>query len=232
MFAEGRQGFLIVVGGENAGSGGEVEGEIGKEAWMYDFHSMVWTALPGLPVRPVAAAYAGGKVYVVSSEEDGGLVHYLDMLHSTVEREKPGALVWRAVDDTGAVRPKPRPGGALVPLMVGHGREYLVYILGRSAEQGGRAQIWTLQLPARSHSAAAVGDKIREKLGGVELEDFRWAEADIVSAAETAEGRQVHGGPTGSLSADACFDGKGVVLWEGINAEGGEEGHGWILSLA
>ncbi|KAK3306069.1 uncharacterized protein B0T15DRAFT_397457 [Chaetomium strumarium] len=236
MFADGRQGFVVVVGGRatttSSGVEEEEEMEIGKEAWMYDFHSMVWTALPGLPVRPVAAAYAGGRVYVISSGEGRGLVHYMDLLNSTVEREKPGALVWRSVDDPGAVHPKPRPGGALVPLTVGHGREYLVYILGCSEGEGGRAEIWTLQQPAHSRSAAAVGDKIREKLAGAESEEFGWAEADIVSTEGTAEGRQVHRGPTGSLSADTCFDGKGVVLWEGINARGGEEGHGWILRLA
>ncbi|KAK4235386.1 hypothetical protein C8A03DRAFT_17867 [Achaetomium macrosporum] len=229
MFADGRQGFLVVVGGTTTKGGDE---EIGREAWVYDFQSMVWTALPELPVRPVAAAYAGGRVYAISSSKDSGLVHYLDMLNSTVEREKPGALVWRSVNDPGALEPKPRPGGALVPLTMGHGREYLVYILGRSEQEGGCAEIWTLQLPARSRSAAAAGDKIREKLLGEESEEFRWAEADIISTERMAEGGQVHGGPSGFISADACLDGKGVVLWEGINAKGGEEAYGWILRLA
>ncbi|KAH6847628.1 hypothetical protein B0I37DRAFT_354350 [Chaetomium sp. MPI-CAGE-AT-0009] len=241
MFADGGQGFLVVVGGRTGGEGG---GEVEREAWMYDLESMVWTVLPSMPATPLAAAYAAGRVYVISRDGDGGsglggVVHYLDMKESVTERARPGALVWESVSFPAnplAPGPKPRAGGALVPLSTGHGREYLVYLFGCSQEEGAEREyfsdIWTLQLPAHGRSAAAVKDKIREKLPRMESGAFRWAEAEIVPTEQmTGEGK-MHPGPRGLFAADSCFDGQGVVLWGGTNAKGEEEGDGWVLRLA
>ncbi|KAK4033720.1 hypothetical protein C8A01DRAFT_39806 [Parachaetomium inaequale] len=242
MFGDEEQGFLVVVGGRTAETQSE-EGGTEREVWMYDFERMVWTALPGMPAGPVAAAYAGGRVYIISRDGEGdvglgGVVRYLDMRASPTEREKPRALVWESVSFPAnplAPGPKPREGGALVPLSTGHGREYLVYLFGCSEEEAGKeyySDIWTLQVPAHGRSAAAAKDKIREKLPGMESGEFRWAEAEIVPTEQmTAEGK-VHPGPRGLFAADACLDGQGIVLWGGVNAKGEEEGDGWVLRLA
>ncbi|AEO68263.1 uncharacterized protein THITE_2145448 [Thermothielavioides terrestris NRRL 8126] len=243
LFGDEGQGFLVAVGG-HGGDGDGVGDGIERELWMYDFGTMVWTALPSAPVRPVAAAYAGGRVYVISERADGCrsgcAVHYLDLRESPVEREKPGALVWRSVSFPAnplAPGPRPRSGGALVPLTTGHGREYLVYLFGRSA--GGapleelHSDIWTLQLPSWRRSAAAAKDKVLEKLPGGESGEFQWAEAEIVPTEQmTEKGRKVHPGPRAFFGADACCAGQGVVLWGGVNADGGTEGDGWLLRLA
>lgn len=245
MVGDGGQGFLVVVGGRSTTGGGAGDGEgVGREAWMYDLHSMVWTELPSMPAVPLAAAYAAGRVYIISRDGDGdaglgGVVHYLDMKDSETERARPGALVWESVSFPAnplAPGPKPRAGGALVPLSTGHGRVYLVYLFGCSEGDGAEKEyfsdIWTLQLPAHGRSAAAIKDKIREKLPRMDSGEFRWAEAEIVPTEQiTGEGK-MHPGPRGLFAADSCLDGQGIVLWGGMNAKGEEEGDGWVLRLA
>jgi hypothetical protein len=244
MFADGGQGFLVVVGGRT-GDDGDGDGEEGveREAWMYDFHAMVWTALPRVPARPLAAAYVGGRVYVIGGGGWGsaglsGVVHYLDMRESAAEREKPGALVWESVTFPAtplAPGPTPREGGALVPLTTGHGREYLVYLFGCSDDEGGaryHSDIWTLQVPSQGRTAAAAKDKIRNKLPGMESGEFRWAEAEIIPTEQMTEEGKVHPGPRALFGADKCLDGQGVVLWGGANSKGETEGDGWLLRLA
>ncbi|KAL2130633.1 hypothetical protein VTI74DRAFT_6134 [Chaetomium olivicolor] len=238
MWSDEGQGFLVVVGGKGG------DGEMEKEAWMYDMNAMVWTALPSLPAKPLAAAYAGGRVYVVSRDGEGdgglgGMVHYLDMKDSATEREKPGALAWESVSFPAnplAPGPKPREGGALVPLTTGYGREYLVYLFGCSEGEGKEKEffsdIWTLQVPSRGRSAAAAKDKVREKLPGIESGEFRWAEVEIIPTEQMTEEGKVHPGPRGLFGADTCLGGHGVVLWGGVNAKGEKESDGWILRLA
>ncbi|KAK4096238.1 hypothetical protein N658DRAFT_459059 [Parathielavia hyrcaniae] len=235
---EGRgqgEGFLVVVGGKG----------VEREVWMYDFHGMVWTAMPSVPGAPLAAAYVAGRVYVVARDGEGGMggmggvVHWLDLRESAEERSKQGALVWRSVrfpaNPPGPV-PTPRAGGALVPLATGHGREYLVYMLGGSeggdAEKKCYSDIWTLQLPAQRHSAAAAADKIKETLPGMDSRELQWAEVEIVPTEQMAEEGKVHPGPRCLFGADSCLDGQGVVLWGGVNGKGESEEDGWLLRLA
>ncbi|KAK4132709.1 hypothetical protein BT67DRAFT_425021 [Trichocladium antarcticum] len=236
MVGEQAQGFVVVVGGQG-GDGVGME----REVWMYDFHAFAWTALPAVPGRPLAAAYAGGRVYVVAEDGDGGglggVVHFLDLKTSTVEREKPGALKWETVAFPAnplAPGPKPRAGGALVPLSTGFGREYLVYMFGCS-DKGAKeyySDVWTLQLPAHGHNLAAAKDKIRQKLPGMESGEFSWAEAEIVPTEQMSQEGKMHPGPRGLFGADSCLDGQGAVFWGGKNAKGETEGDGWILRLA
>ncbi|KAL2256446.1 hypothetical protein VTK26DRAFT_1647 [Humicola hyalothermophila] len=261
--AEGRaeeKGFLVVVGGKGGG-GRREDKDMGREAWMYDFHALAWTRLPSVPDTPLAAAHAGGRVYVISgggssasSGEGGGTaarargkVHYLDMRGSAEERAKPGALVWKTVEfgtDPAVAAPTPRAGGALVPLTAGHGRDYLAYMFGCSEEEEGDeggavpkerefySDIWTLQLPTRGLNPAAAKDRIRDKLPGMESGEFRWAEAEIVPTEQMTHEGKAHPGPRAWFGADSCLGGKGVVIWGGVNPKGEREGDGWILRLA
>ncbi|KXX78250.1 Acyl-CoA-binding domain-containing protein 4 [Madurella mycetomatis] len=237
MFMDEAQGFLVLVGGRGEG--------LETETWMYDFNALAWTTLPRVPARPLAAAYAGGKVYVVSRALGdgggrlGGAVHFLDMRESPTEREKPGALVWKTVDFPAnplTPGPKPREGGALVPITTGYGRAYLVYMFGSSDDGEGKREyysdVWTLQLPTKGFNPASAKDKVRKELPIIESDEFRWAEAEIVPTEQVTEEGKVHPGPRGLFGADSCLNGRGVVLWGGVNAKGEKEGDGWILRLA
>jgi hypothetical protein len=109
-------------------------------------------------------------------------------------------------------------------------------MFGGSDDESGTKQyhsdIWTLQIPSHGRSAAAVKDKIREKLPGMETGEFRWAEAEIVPTEQMTDEGKVHPGPRASFGADACLGGQGVVLWGGVNAKGEQESDGWLLRLA
>ncbi|KAL2024854.1 hypothetical protein VTK56DRAFT_3553 [Thermocarpiscus australiensis] len=244
LFADERQDFLVLVGGKGDDNNQHVDTE--TEVWLYDFATLAWTALPRAPAIPLAAAYASGRVYIIARDGDGGgnaglsgAVHFLDLRGSAAEREKPGALAWRSVTfPTHPLAPGPRPraGGALVPLRTGYGREYLVYMFGCSEGDGEAREyysdVWALQLPSRGFNPAAAIDKVRERLPGMESGEFRWAEVEVVPLEQAAGEGKAHPGPRGMFGADACLDGQGVILWGGTNAKEEKEGDGWVLRLA
>lgn len=246
LFADAEQEFLVLVGGRTWGekdADTDTEADTETGAWFCDFHAFAWTSLPRLPGKPLAAAYARGKVYVISRDggtSSGGAVHFLDMLDSADERAQPAALVWRTVTFPAyplAPGPKPRAAGALVPLATGYGREYLMYMFGCSGEREYKekkfySDVWTLQLPGHGLNPAAAKDKIKKKLPGMESGEFRWAEAEIVPTEQMTQEGKAYPGPRGFFGADACLGGRGVVLWGGVNAKSENESDGWILRLA
>lgn len=262
IFVDAEQGFLVLHGGYTkpelkkpdpniAHSLSDPDTDTRTEAWLYDFNSRAWTTLPRSPAPAVASAYADAALYTISRAADAenlsGVVNHLPLLSSTTEREKPNALAWQTVEfPTNPLTPgpKPREGAALVPLFTGHGRNYLVYMFGcdkaSSLEPAqGRppgttfySDIWTLQLPSHSSTAAAAKDVIRDKLPGMESGEFSWGAVDLVPTEQMQPDGKVHPGPRALFGADSCFDGKGVVLWGGVNAKGEKEADGWLLGLA
>lgn len=253
MFVDEAQKFIVLHGGHTfpnarASEDGAVLSDpklpTETETWLYDLNSHSWTSLPGSPAPAAAAAYTDTTLYTVDRAESSlsASISYLKLLPSATEREKPGALAWKTITfPTNPLVPGPRPreGAALVPLSIGHGRQYLVYMFGCNGEHpekegGGEfySDIWTLQLPSHGLTAAKAKDKIREKLPGVDSGEFTWAEAELVAMEQAVPEGKVHPGPRGSFGADACLGGKGVVLWGGVNAKGETEGDGWVLGLA
>ncbi|KAK3496376.1 hypothetical protein B0T13DRAFT_435441 [Neurospora crassa] len=251
IFVDDKQNFLILHGGHTSSSGGSE-----TETWLYSFDRNAWTTLPKSPFPPLAAAYADTTLYTISASPDSpnlsGTINHLDLLKSTTEREKPGALTWQSITypiNPLTPGPQPRVGGALVPIHTGYGRSYLIYMFGISSDAVGEsdtsspeeekyyADIWSLQLPSHGFTGAAAKDVIRDKLmpKGVESGKFSWAEAELVPTQQkmeaAAEGK-VHPGPRGLLAASGCVDGKGVVLWGGVNPKGEKEADGWVLGLA
>ncbi len=263
IFVDPTQDFLVLHGGHTQkmlqkpdkripSTLSNANSDTATETWLYDFKSRSWTALPSSPASPVATAYTDTALYTISRATDAqslsGVVNYLKMQPSPTEREKPGALAWKTVTfPTNPLTPgpKPREGGALIPLSTGHGRNYLVYMFGcddshnlkhkddsQSLETPFYADIWSLQIPSYGYSAAAAKDKIRDKLRGMDSGQFTWAAAELVPTEQMQSDGKVHPGPRASFGADSCFDGKGAVLWGGVNAKGETEGDGWVLGLA
>ena len=264
IFVDKTQDILILHGGITTADGGNTQAS--KEAWLYDFNSKSWTSLPSAPSAPLAAAYAGDStLYTISRDNDGadesttakqlsGQIHYLPLLSSTAEREKPGAITWHTVTypiNPLTPGPVPRAGNAaLLPLETGHGRTYLVYMFGcnndanaansepSSPDDGSYySDIWTLQIPSHKRTAAAAKDAIRDKIPGLDSNTFSWAEAEIIPVEQVgttaaAEGGKVHPGPRGFFGSASLADGKGVVIWGGLNPKGEREGDGWLLRTA
>ncbi|KAK3321707.1 hypothetical protein B0H66DRAFT_574246 [Apodospora peruviana] len=273
LFFDNAQNFFVLYGGKTGTQQTESDStETETDTWLYDLDSLVWTVVPATsaPSAPAtAAAYVDATLYTISGGGDGkgGNINQLYLHKSTTDREKPKSLVWKSIPfspggssssatttqpssttpGTAALAPSPRQGAALVPLSTGYGRQYLVYMFGRSPGPGQYySDIWTLQLPSVGFSAAAAKDVIRDHLPAffkaAKSGEFSWAPVDLVpveqqpAADQKLTAGKVHPGPRclfgGSTAASSCLDGKGVVFWGGENAKGENESDGWILRLA
>ncbi|KAK4196654.1 hypothetical protein QBC40DRAFT_6000 [Triangularia verruculosa] len=231
IFVDDKQGFLVSLGGS--------DDQTKREVWFYDFNQAVWTALPDLPSGKEfldAAAYAGNTLYVLTKDaSDPSAVSLLSLYlyDNATDREKP--LPWEThTFEAPSPCPQVRERGALVPIMTGYGREYLVYMLGLSSDgtHGSQADIWTLQLPSRGITGAKVKDYVREKLPKMTSGELTWAEVELVPMEQMEKQGKVHPGPRGSFGVDSFLGGRGVVFWGGVNPRGEREGDGWILRLA
>ncbi|KAK3320312.1 hypothetical protein B0T19DRAFT_389209 [Cercophora scortea] len=254
LSADPSQDLLILHGGRT-GNATDTQLLTETETWLFDFSTRAFTTLPPSPSPSLATALANRTLYTIARSDSplSGTIHYLPLLNSTTEREKPDALAWKTVTyPTNPLTPGPRPraGGALVPLHTGLGRSYLVYMFGcldsatsdpahaqekEEKETPHYADIWALQLPSQGFTAAHAKDAIRDKLlpAGVTSGEFSWAEVEIVPTEQAAHEGKVHPGPRGLFGAAAeCLGGKGVVFWGGVNAKGEREGDGWLLKLA
>ncbi|KAK1579898.1 kelch domain-containing protein [Colletotrichum navitas] len=231
IFVDDAQDFLVLHGGRT--SKGQ---EATTETWMYNFDTLAWTELPPSPQPPLAAAFVDNVLYTVGADSGmSGAIHYLDLKSNAEDREKPNALEWKTVSfPTNPLTPGPRPreGGALVPVNTGVGRHYLVYMFGEnstSAEKDFYTDIWALQLPTRGFSAAAIKDAIRDKLPRIDSGEFTWAEVELLPTEEVRAEGKAHPGPRGFFGADAA-DAKSVIFWGGVSALG-REGDGWLLQI-
>jgi len=231
IFVDDAQDFLVMHGGRT--SKGQ---EATTETWMYNFDTLAWTELPPSPQPPLAAAFVDNVLYTVGADSGmSGAIHYLDLKSNAEDREKPNALEWKTVSfPTNPLTPGPRPreGGALVPVNTGVGRHYLVYMFGEnstSAEKDFYTDIWALQLPTRGFSAAAIKDAIRDKLPRIDSGEFTWAEVELLPTEEVRAEGKAHPGPRGFFGADAA-DAKSVIFWGGVSALG-KEGDGWLLQI-
>ncbi|KAM0548411.1 hypothetical protein ACHAPJ_009897 [Fusarium lateritium] len=228
--------------------GGYENGQRTKGTWLFDFTTRLWHELPDAPAAPLASQFVEGTLYSISAESDvHGSVHYI----------KPGSIQdesletvpeWSTVDFPSnplVPGPRPRVGSALIPVTTGLGRRYLLYLLGsrQDAEIASSdksytedhpfySDMWTLQLPSDSYSATRVKDVIRQTIPGVESGAFSWHELEIAPAEMTQEAGKVHPGPRGFFGADTCLNGKGVLLWGGVNAKGETEADGWLLKVS
>ncbi|KAF4416087.1 Rho GTPase-activating gacHH [Fusarium acutatum] len=227
--------------------GGYENGQRTKTTWLFDFTTRLWHPLPDAPAEPLAAQFVEGTLYSVSAESDvHGSVHYIKP--GSIQDESLEVLPdWTTVDFPSnplVPGPRPRVGSALIAVTTGHGRRYLIYLLGSrqdasissdrtyTEEHPFYSDMWTLQLPSDGYSATRVKDAIRETIPGVQSGAFSWHELEIAPAEMTQEAGKVHPGPRGFFGADGCLDGKGVLMWGGVNAKGETEADGWLLKIS
>ncbi|KAF1972357.1 hypothetical protein BU23DRAFT_555158 [Bimuria novae-zelandiae CBS 107.79] len=103
---------------------------------------------------------------------------------------------------------------------------------------------WTLQLPSsdlQPHVSTSLKDaikpaKIKDAIrGGVGADSGKWTWAEVEVRVPDdlggAEAGKLHPGPRASFGADVMADGKSVVLWGGVDAEGDKVGDGWVVRL-
>nr|XP_023908632.1 uncharacterized protein LOC112020305 [Quercus suber]POF15610.1 tip elongation aberrant protein 3 [Quercus suber] len=99
---------------------------------------------------------------------------------------------------------------------------------------GSAASLTSMSTLSAAVQPARIKDAIRGALG-LESGSHSWAEVEVLAPSETdlnfAHEGKVHPGPRGFAAADVMQDGKGVVLWGGVNAKGEREGDGWMIRL-
>ena len=242
LFVDTRQDILVLHGGKTGATGSK-----NNETWLFDFDSHAWTELPSAPGPASDAAFVEGTLYTITGLSDvDSEIHMLNIGASAAEREALNAASWQTVSfPTNPLAPGPRPreGSALIPVTTGMGRHYLVYFFGCRQDSAGASSsreteqhpfysdMWTLQLPTKGIKPTTIKDAIREKLPGVQAGTFSWAEVELQPTEQVSHEGKVHPGPIGFFGADACHDGRNVVLWGGVNAKGDKEADGWILKL-
>ena len=243
---------LVLYGGK-----GE-HGSFLADAWHFDSSAKTWNQLPTAPVATTSAALFGNILYLISGSDDlSSQVHILEIkLYS----EQPSNWRTLSFPTNPLVPgPRPRENGGLLPVTTGYGRNFLLYFLGARQEptkldQEGASltgdrilskwdDVWTFQLPSgnvefkttntisEAVKPAKIKDQIRLKLG-IDTGNSSWAEVDIhpPEKDQRHEGK-INPGPRSHFGCCLTTDGRGVVVWGGLDAEGRRCGDGWIIQL-
>lgn len=238
---------LLLYGGKNK------SGESLKDVWLFDYVERTWTRLPEAPVPSTEAAYTNGILHLISGNDNvSGNLHILAITPGKGEEH-----IWHTLEfPTNPLTPGPRPrtGAGLLPIHMGHGRLYLLYLFGKrelSGENSGSesadppywSDMWTYQLPSAANEAKAtlnvaemlkparIKDSIRSALGA-DSGGYSWSEVEVLPPKDLeAVAGKVHPGPRGYFGCGVLKDGKSVVIWGGLNAKGETEGDGWIIRL-
>ncbi|KAI1341226.1 hypothetical protein F5Y15DRAFT_422484 [Xylariaceae sp. FL0016] len=236
-------GNLVLYGGLDA------SGSPMTDVWYFNVFTKVWNQLPQAPVAASSAALAGNTLYIIARGDNlSSEVHHLSM---DMYAETPPT--WSSTSfPTNPLAPGPRSrsNGGLIPVTTGYGRNYLLYFFGDrqgDAETSDTPQwsdLWTFQLPssdpemkaslsmAEAIKPAKIKDQIRSKLGA-DTGGSSWAEVEVQPPGDLqAHAGKAHPGPRSSFGYDVAPDGKSVVMWGGVDAEGKVEGDGWIIELS
>ncbi|CAJ2504755.1 Uu.00g121490.m01.CDS01 [Anthostomella pinea] len=236
-------GNLVLYGGVDS------NGSALTDVWHFDCLTKVWNQLPHAPAATTSAAIAQDTLYLVAGTDNlSSEVHHLDIKLFAEQPPTWGSTSFPT--NPLAPGPKARDNGGVVPVSTGFGRNYLLYFFGDrqgDAANGDLLQwsdLWTFQLPssqpemkaswnmAEAIKPAKIKDQIRTAFGA-DTGGSSWAEVEVQVPGDlqASEGK-AHPGPRGSFGYDVTADGKSVVLWGGINAEGKPAGDGWIIELS
>ena len=215
-------GTLVICGGFSA------QDQVLNDTWTFNIISRTWSShspTPSISPYPPSIALTQNRLYLISGPPDrssdlGGEIHFLPFTKETYSDSRgegeigltPSKDEWTILPfPTNPLTPGPRPrkGGALIPVTTGNGREYLLYLLGERAfpSTSGTAEpssedplfwsdIYSYQVPAQNMTAAGIKDTTRSALG-ISSGEGSWAEVNITTVVEGDTEGKSHPGPRG-----------------------------------
>lgn len=244
-------GTIFVVGGRNTATG-----ELSNDALAFDVKTRTWTNVPtpsGQPRDGASLSLVGDRLYRFGGKGvetfSSGATEFLDASHVWKHAEggtTPLASGWSWEDlphtnkaTAVATAPQARSNAGLVGVTTGQGRRYLLAIGGESENSGFLDDIWALQLPPESSTAAATKDNIRATLKR-DTHESQWAEV-LYKYVDTRgeEEKEIPAEPKRGLGARGHFgsakgtevDGATAVVWGGVNANGQILSDGWMITV-
>jgi hypothetical protein len=244
-------GTIFVVGGRDSASG-----QLSNDALAFDIKTRTWSNIPtasGQPRDGASLALVGDRLYRFGGKGvetfSSGATVFLDASH--VWKHAEGGTTplnsgwsWEELPHTehqggAAAAPQARSNAGLVGVTTGQGRRYLLAVGGEGENAQFLDDIWALQLPAESSTAAATKDSIRASMKR-DTHESQWAEV-VYQYVDTKgeEEREIPGEPKRGLGARGHFgmakgtevDGATAVVWGGVDISGRVLQDGWMVTV-
>jgi hypothetical protein len=244
-------GTIFVVGGRDSASG-----QLSNDALAFDVKTRTWSNIPtasGQPRDGASLALVGDRLYRFGGKGvetfSSGATVFLDA--SYVWKHAEGGTTplssgwnWEELPHSEhqrgtAAAPQARSYAGLVGVTTGQGRRYLLAIGGEGENAQFLDDIWALQLPAESSTAAATKDSIRASMMR-DTHESQWAEV-VYQYVDTKgeEEREIPGEPKKGLGARGHFgvakgtevDGATAVVWGGVDGSGKVLQDGWMVTV-
>jgi hypothetical protein len=244
-------GTIFVAGGRDTFSG-----ELSNDALAFDVKTRTWTNMPTPPGQPrdgASLSLVGDRLYRFGGKGvetfSSGATEYLDVSHVWKHAEggtTPLTLDWNWKDlphsekaGSVAAAPQARSNAGLVGVTTGQGRRYLLAVGGEGEDSQFLDDIWALQLPPESSTAASTKDSIRATMRR-DTHESQWAEVLYQHVdARGEEEKEIPGEPKRGLGARGQFamaqgtevDGATAVVWGGVDANGQVLKDGWMITV-
>ncbi|KAH7077954.1 hypothetical protein BKA63DRAFT_509355 [Paraphoma chrysanthemicola] len=244
-------GTIFIVGGRDTATG-----QLSNDALAFDVRTRAWSNIPTPPGQPregASLALVGDRLYRFGGKGvetfSSGATEYLDASHVWKHAEggtTPLTSGWSWEElpqsehkDTAPAAPQARSNAGLVGVTTGQGRRYLLVVGGEGEDSQYFDDIWALQLPPESSTAAATKDSIRTTLKR-DTHDLKFAEV-LYKYVDTKgeEEKEIPGEPKKGLGARGHFgtangtevDGATALVWGGVDAHGKVLGDGWLITV-
>ncbi len=258
-------GTIFIHGGV-ASDPGE-ERDLLNDAWAFDISRRTWMALPAAPgpgLSDVTIAVAGDRLYRYGGFDGerpcGGEIESVDVGKVLRPKQKSrdglreleltsltGEWTTSSADTGGdndgkQKTPGPKAGAALVTVTTGQGRDYLLLLGGRGANEESDGSIWAYQLSPTPSTAASVKDATRQTIGKAtqrgtwaEVEyQFTDASGDVVPprAVGSQDSKGLRDREDFAAAEGTEVDGATAVVWGGREEEGNRVlSDGWMITV-
>lgn len=220
-------------------------GEALRDVWHFDYSTRKWQSLPDAPVADAQATVCNSTLHLLGYPSKLSCeLHSLPLPAPTSSNPaSAGNWITETIPTNPLVSsPSQHQGSMVLPLAFGHGRNFLLYLLGAN-----NPDAWTLQLPSSkptathpSHAGASIKDGIRSAVGA-KTGAMEWCKVDIqvpgdVDKAPDGTSGKLHPGPRAWAAGDVTADGRSVVVCGGVfggATEGDDEVRGngdvWMI---